>query len=222
MNVSSQDLLYYRSSLSADEVGRALRFVFEKDRNHFIVGRGLLRTILGSYLDLEPAQVEFVYGSHGKPALKSRPKDQVLEFNLSHSKDLVLYAFNWDRMVGIDVEYIQSLTDMDNFAEQFFSPHETVFINSLSGEQKEAAFFKIWTCKEAFLKANGSGLTTPINEVEISFESGKAVTLSVVGGDKEQTARWQLEIFNPVSGYQAAFAVEGDTGQILFQQLGQE
>jgi len=222
LNVSSQDLLYYRSILSDDEAGRAMRFVFEKDRNHFIVGRGLLRSLLGNYLDLEPAQVEFVYRPHGKPAIKLGPKDKVLEFNLSHSKELVLYAFNWDRKVGIDVEYIQSMPDMDNFAEQFFSPRETALINSLAGEQKEIAFFKIWTCKEAFLKANGSGLTQPLNAMEVYFEAGKVVTLSAIGGDKEQTARWHFEIFNPVSGYQAAFAVEGYAGQILFQQLGQE
>ena len=222
LNVSSQDLLYYRSILSDDEAGRAMRFVFEKDRNHFIVGRGLLRSLLGSYLDLEPAQVEFVYRPHGKPAIKLGPKDKVLEFNLSHSKELVLYAFNWDHKVGIDVEYIQSMPDMDNFAEQFFSPRETALINSLAGEQKEIAFFKIWTCKEAFLKANGSGLTQPLNAMEVSFEAGKVVTLSAIGGDKEQTARWHLEIFNPVSGYQAAFAVDGYAGEIFFQQLGQE
>ena len=86
LNVSPEDLSCHLSLLSQDEIGRAERFYFEKDRNHFIVGRGLLRTILGGYLEMEPAQIEFVYGTYGKPALKSGLKDKVLEFNLSHSK----------------------------------------------------------------------------------------------------------------------------------------
>ena len=220
LNVSSQDLSYYRSILSEDEVGRAMRFVFEKDRNYFMVGRGLLRTILGSYLDLKPAQLEFDYGAHGKPALKPGLADKVLEFNLSHSKDIALYAVNWNHRVGIDIEYLIPMADMDDFAERFFTSRESAYINSLSMEQKDMAFFKIWTCKEAFLKANGSGLTVPISQVGISLDTNEAVKLISIGADKEQPAHWRLEMFNPVPGYQAALAVEGHEGQIAFRQLG--
>jgi 4'-phosphopantetheinyl transferase len=219
LNVSPQDLSYYRSILSKDEVNRAGRFVFEKDRDHYIAGRGLLRVILGSYLDLEPAQLEFVYGPHGKPALKPGPTDKALEFNLSHSKDLALYAFNWNRRIGIDIEYIIPMADMDNFAEQFFTRRETALINVLSGHQKEDAFFRTWTCKEAFLKANGSGLTVPINQVEISLDTDEVVTLSSIGNNKEQTSHWHLEILNHFPGYRAALAVEGRDVQVKLQQL---
>jgi 4'-phosphopantetheinyl transferase len=217
LNVSPQDLSYYRSILSKDEVGRAMRFVFEKDRSHYIAGRGLLRVILGSYLDLEPAQLEFAYGPHGKPALNLRLTDKVFEFNLSHSKDRAFYAFNWNRRVGVDIEYLIPMADMDDFAEQFFTPRESAWINALSGKQKEDAFFKTWTCKEAFLKANGSGLAVPINQVEISLEIEETVELISIGDDKEQIANWRLEMFNPFPGYQAALAVEGHAGQIVFQ-----
>ena len=219
LNVSPQDLSYYSSLLSRDEVDRAGRFVFEKDRNHFIVGRGLLRVILGSYLHVEPAQLEFVYGPHGKPALKPGVTDKTLEFNLSHSKDLALYAFNWNRRIGVDIEYLIPMADMDDFAERFFTLRESTWINALSGEQKEDAFFKTWTCKEAFLKANGSGLMVPINQVEISLETEGTVELISIGSDNKQPARWRLEMFNPSPGYQAALAVEGHGGQLnpLFQ-----
>jgi 4'-phosphopantetheinyl transferase len=212
-----QDLSYYRSILSKDEVERAMRFVFEKDRDHYIAGRGRLRVILGSYLDLEPSQLEFVYGPHGKPALKSVLGDRVLEFNLSHSKDRALYAFNWNRRIGVDIEYLIPMADMDDFAERYFTPRESAWVNSLSGTQKEDAFFKTWTCKEAFLKANGSGLTVPINQVEISLETEGTVELISVGDDKEQPSNWRLEMFNPFPGYQAALAVDGHAGQIVFQ-----
>jgi len=217
LNVSSQDQLYYRSILSEDEVGRAMRFVFKKDRDHYIAGRGLLRCLIGGYLDLEPSQLEFVYGPHGKPALKSGLTNKVLEFNVSHSKDRALYAFNWNRRVGVDIEYLIPMADMDDFAERFFTPHESAWINALSGTQKEDAFFKTWTCKEAFLKANGSGLTVPINQVEISLETEGTVELISIGDDKEQPSHWRLEMFNPFPGYQAALAIEGRAGQIIFQ-----
>ena len=219
LDVSSQDLLYYRSILSEDEVGRAMRFVFEKDRIHFIVGRGLLRTVLSMYLHLEPVQIEFVYGPYGKPGLKPELTDKCLEFNLSHSKDLALYALNWNRKIGVDVEYIQPMPNMNSFAELYFSPRETAFINALSGEEKEQAFFKIWTGKEAFLKANGSGLTEPLNEVEISLETWKTFALNTRGKDKPQTKRWRLEMFDPAPGHQAALVVEGDSGQITFMDI---
>ena len=209
LNVSKEDLSHYESWLSLDEKARAQRFYFEKDRDHFIVGRGLLRTLIGHYLKIEPAQIEFIYEDYGKPALKPDLQDKTLEFNLSHSKGLALYVFNWNRKVGIDVEQIHAMPDMDDFAERFFSPRESAYINSLSGQPKEIAFFKLWTCKEAFLKANGNGLTVPINEVEISLEPEGSARLEAIGEEKTQTSYWQLEIFNPVQGYQAALAVEG-------------
>jgi 4'-phosphopantetheinyl transferase len=219
LNVPPEELVHYSSLLSLDELDRAKRFYFEKDRNHFIVGRGLLRTILGSYFNQEPAQIEFVYGQFGKPAIKSGQSDKVLEFNLSHSKDLAIYAFNWNRRVGIDIEYMIPMADMDNFAEQFFTPRETALINTLSGAQKEDAFFKTWTCKEAFLKANSSGLTVPINQVEISLKTDEVVRLNSIGSDNEQTSHWHLEILNHFPGYRAALAVEGRDVQLVFKRL---
>jgi len=219
LNVSPQDLSYYSSLLSQDEVERAGRFCFERDRSHYIAGRGLLRSILGSYLKTDPAQIEFVYGQFGKPALKTGQGDKTLEFNVSHSKDLAVYAFNWNHQLGVDVEYIKPMPDMDDFSERYYSPRETAFLNSLPGAQKEAAFFKLWTSKEAFLKANGSGLTEPLNEVEVSMETDGTLELISIGKVKGQTENWHLEIFNPVPGYQAALAFNAHAGQVVFCSL---
>jgi 4'-phosphopantetheinyl transferase len=219
LKFSSDELIYFATLLSTDEKVRAERFYFERDRHHFIAGRGLLRCILGSYLEKEPAQIEFDYGKYGKPSLKSKRYQKNLEFNLSHSKDLVIYAVGWNRVIGIDIEYHHPLSDMNNFAEQYFSPRESAYINLLSAEQKESAFFKLWTCKEAFLKANGSGLRMPLNEVEISLENEKGVILSSIAGNKIKAMKWRLETFSPLPGYQAACIVNGNDGQVIFQQL---
>ena len=145
-----EDVAKFFALLSPDEVVRAERFYFERDRSHFIVGRGLLRTFLGRYLEMEPARVEFSYGPYGKPALKSVFHGKALQFNLSHSNSVAVFIFSWNRLVGIDVEQVRSILDEDRFAEQLFSAREGRFIGSLSGEQKLDSFFKIWTCKEAF------------------------------------------------------------------------
>lgn len=217
LSASPEDLSHYTSLLSHDELERAKRFYFERDRNHFIVARGLLRTLLGSYLDLEPSQIEFVYGQYGKPALKTGLHEKALAFNLSHSKDLAIYAFGLNRKIGIDLEHVRPMPDMDDFARQFFSYKESEFLNALAGKQIEETFFKIWTCKEAFLKANGSGLTVPINQVETSLEAGGTITLTSVGEDEEHVGDWHLEVFSPVTGYQAALATEGYNAQVVFR-----
>lgn len=219
LNVSSTALARHFSHLSLDEKIRAERFYFEVDRNRFITGRGLLRSILSSYLKMDPSQIEFVYGQYGKPALKMGLGNKTLEFNLSHSKDLAVYGFSWNRKIGIDVENVQPMPDFDSFAEHFFSRHETAFINSLSGKEKEQAFFKIWTCKEAFLKANGSGLTVQINQVEISLVAEEVVALSTIDGCREQAAHWCFKIFNPFPDYQVALASELPIGQVVIKYL---
>jgi 4'-phosphopantetheinyl transferase len=201
------------SLLSPDEKIRAERFYFEKDRNRFIAGRGLLKTIIGGYMNMAPSRIAFIYGSFGKPALDLGVWHKSFEFNLSHSKDLVLYIFCLGHRVGIDVEYIRSMPDLDNFAEQFFSPRETEVLKSLPEDEKYDAFFKLWTCKEAFLKAHGSGLMTPLSHVEISLEADGPGLLRAIDGDSKQASRWHLESFYPAMGYRASLAIEGHGGQ---------
>jgi 4'-phosphopantetheinyl transferase len=212
-----QELDVFFSLLSPDEKARAERFYFEADRHRYIVGRGLLRTFIAGYVGIPPARVEFVYGNFGKPALRSGTGDATFEFNLSHSRDLALYAFNFRSRVGIDIEYARPMPDMDDFAEKFFSPREAEILNSLHGEKKIEAFFTLWTCKEAFLKAHGSGLMFPLNRVEITLDAGEAARIEAIEGDSKQALHWRLESFRPVTGYQASLVVEGGhDGQVVF------
>ena len=212
-----QELDAFFSLLSSDEKASAERFYFETDRNRFIVGRGLLRTFIAGYVDIKPSQVEFAYGNFGKPGLSLGTGNKNLEFNLSHSKDLALYSFNLKRRVGIDIEDIRPMPDMDDFAEKFFSPREAELLNSLSGEKKSEVFFTLWTCKEAFLKAHGSGLMFPLSHVEISLDAEGAAKIAAIDGDSNQASRWRLESFSPVAGYRASLVVEeGHEGQVVF------
>lgn len=212
------DLTGFTNLLSADEKIRAERFHFTRDRDRYMIGRGLLRTLLGGYLQLDPSEIKFNYGAYGKPALADI-NGRILEFNLSNSNDMVVYIFNWDDPVGIDIEYIHPMKDMDDFALQFFTPDECALIRSLPTEQKQKTFFKLWTCKEAYLKANGSGLITPLNQVEVSFTNEDTASLIPLGDDREQTSNWRLELFVPAEGYQASLARKESRKLVVFHKL---
>jgi len=135
-------------TLSPDERMRAERFHFEEDRNHFIISRGILRTILGRYLSVEPDKLQFCYGKHGKPALADISGKGRICFNSSRSEGLALYAFTRDREIGIDIEHIRDIPEMEHIVEGFFSEREKVVFRSLPESKRKEAFFHCWTRKE--------------------------------------------------------------------------
>lgn len=216
---SPDELAYFHSLLNAEEKARAERFYFERDRNRYIFGRGILRTLLAGYLGIEAAEIRMTYGPQRKPELESLPHKKTLQFNLAHSNEWAAYIFGWDRPLGIDLEYVRPLPDVDDLAKRFFSPRESKLIHSLSGDQKWDTFFKIWTCKEAILKAHGSGLTLPLDQFEISLDANGAVTLASVGAETTQLAKCHLEIVELVAGYRSAIASMAETGRVVSQRF---
>ncbi len=147
--------------LSIDERDRADRFKFEHHRQRFVAGRGILRSILAQYLNTNPQDLKFSYQPQGKPFL-----DQSLQFNLAHSEDLALIAVTLDRPVGIDVEAIRAIENLEALAQRFFTSTEYEAICQTQIEARSRLFFRYWTCKEAILKATGAGLSN-LNGLEI-------------------------------------------------------
>ena len=195
--------------LSADEVARAARFYFHKDRQHFIVARGVLRTILGRYLGVEPRQLCFCYSYYGKPALLPTSGGARFRFNLSHSHQLALYAVTCGREVGIDIEYIRTDFVCKEIAAQFFSPRENVMLEALPAHLKHQAFFNCWTRKEAYIKAHGEGLSLPLDQFDVSLTPGEPAALLATRGDAHEASRWSLRELTPGPGYVGTLAVEG-------------
>ncbi len=208
LNVSESRIEQLAKTLSPDERQRADRFYFERDRKHFTAGRGILRTILGGYLNLEPAQLQFSYSSRGKPALANTDIEGTISFNLSHSNGLALYALARSRCVGIDLEHIRPMPEAEKLAKRFFSPREHAAIASLPAEQKQEAFFRAWTCKEAYLKAIGEGLTG-LEQVEVSLTPGEPAVLLSIQGGQQAASQWSLHHLTPAPSYMAALAIEG-------------
>jgi 4'-phosphopantetheinyl transferase len=200
--------------LARDEQERAAGFRFERDQKRWIVARGLLRVILGCYLGIAPDEVPLRYGPYGKPDLATAPCRERVRFNVSHSSGLALYALTRDRAVGVDVERVQADFPCDEVAQRFFSPRENGMLRGLTGRERREAFFLYWTCREAYLKATGRGLSLSLEEFEISLAPGDdAATVSVRGAPLE-SSRWGLLTLRPAPGYLAAVAVE-DGGRPL-------
>ncbi|MBW4563931.1 MAG: 4'-phosphopantetheinyl transferase superfamily protein [Mojavia pulchra JT2-VF2] len=187
--------------LSNDELARAQRFYFPEHRQRFIAGRGSLRTILSLYLSIAPKLVKFDYEPRGKPFLADQCAESGLSFNLSHSQNLALCAVSFDRQIGIDLEYIREISDLESLAQRFFLPTEYEMVRSLPANQKQKVFFRYWTCKEAYLKATGEGIAQ-LEQIEVS--------LTPTTPAKLQTSQdWSLLELLPADNYVAAVAVAG-------------
>ena len=201
--------------LSSDEIERANRFYFERDKNRFIIARGTLRKILSRYLNIEPKKLQLTYSARGKPYLENTS----ILFNLSHSQDLALYAITKVNLIGIDLEYIRPMNDAESLAKRFFSSQEYNFISQLPPQKQQETFFKLWTCKEAYLKATGDGLTGGLEKVEICLTPEKPVEFFSINGDIEEASHWYLYQFIPQANYIAAVAVAGKNKNLSFWQL---
>ncbi|HJQ31620.1 MAG TPA: 4'-phosphopantetheinyl transferase superfamily protein [Pyrinomonadaceae bacterium] len=195
--------------LAPDERERAARFHFERDRRRFTVARGLLRGILGGYLNSAPEALRFVYGAQGKPALVAEQNPGGLRFNVSHSEGVALFAFARGREVGVDVERVSSRVSCEEIAGRFFSPGEVARLRALPAELREAAFFDCWTRKEAYIKARGEGLSLPLDGFDVSLGPGEPTALLANRLDPAEVARWSLRALAPWPGVAAAVVAEG-------------
>jgi len=187
--------------LSEDEAARAARFVFERDRYRFIVGRGRLREILARELGETPAALRFAYASHGKPSLPSRPD---FHFNLSHSEALAALGVSRVREIGVDVEHVRPFKE--DIAERFFSPREARALKALPEGEQLDAFYRCWSRKEAIVKAIGEGLSHPLDSFDVTFAPGAPAVVERFDGETDARHAWRLAHFEPAAGYAGAVA----------------
>lgn len=195
-------------TLAADEQARAERFYFQKDRQRFIIAHGVLRAILGLYLNRAPKSLSFCYSSHGKPALTWESGGDAIRFNMSHSHGTALYAVARGREVGIDLELIRCDLDVEQIATRFFSLQEIATLRALPTELRKYAFFLCWTRKEAYIKARGEGLSLPLDQFDVSLIPGEPAALLSTQADSDEALRWSLQELFPAADYAAALAME--------------
>ncbi len=210
LDPASTDIGRFSEILSRDEKERASRFHFEKNRNEFIISRGSLRALLGSYLEVPASEVGFAYSRYGKPYLVDSHHISPVEFNLSHSEGIVLLAFTRGRKVGVDIEYVGRNFDFEEIAERFFSRAEQQMLRNTPAEERGTAFFHCWTRKEAYIKALGNGLSHSLFEFDVSLAPKQISALLATRPDPSEADRWLLRDLPVAAGYVAALAVEAD------------
>jgi 4'-phosphopantetheinyl transferase len=198
------------TQLSSDEQDRAARLLLPKGRQQFIAARGQLRQILASYLSTPPRELLFTYGAHGKPSLQP-PHDTPVQFNLSHSGNLALLAVNLDRPIGVDIELAKPGRPFLKLSERFFSLIERNAIRRLDPDQIQDGFYACWTRKEAYLKAIGTGLATPLNAFDVTLAPGDPPALTGQRIDPKEPSRWHLFEVPVPPGYRAAVATGWET-----------
>lgn len=194
--------------LSRQEQSRAARFRFSRDRQRFIAGHAKLRFILAGYLGCTARQVHYSYGEYGKPAVVAKKDQPPLFFNLAHSQSLALCAVTTSQEVGVDLEYRRPLDDLEGMIGTVCTVNERLRLQALKPVARLNAFFHYWTCKEAFAKATGEGISTLQKiEVDPAFASLRPVRENSLRG--RLIPQWALYSFMPAPNYTAALVVQG-------------
>ena len=199
----------FATELSVDERARAARFVHAHDRRRFTVAHAAVRQILGAYLGASPRALAFTLYGQGKPALARPWADAGITFNLSHSYGLGLCAVARGRELGVDVEQIRALDDLDGLADQVFSPRERAALARLRGGDRVRGFFDGWTRKEAYVKALGDGLSHPLDSFDVSLTPGVPSRIERIAGCATPADRWSLLAVGVDARHAGAVVVQG-------------
>jgi 4'-phosphopantetheinyl transferase len=207
-----------RSLLDVTERCRADRFLFERDRHHYVVCRGTLRLLLSQYVGKAPAAIAFLYGERGKPAIRLAPGEPDLQFNVSHAAGLAVCAVTAGTGIGVDIEWTGRTVEFASLAGRFFSADESGELLALPPAVQRAAFFNCWTRKEAYIKAIGDGLSCPLDAFSVTLRPGEPARLRSIGGDPVEAARWALHAFGPAPGYVGALAVRAPVRSITLRR----
>ncbi|MGL5832081.1 MAG: 4'-phosphopantetheinyl transferase family protein [Waterburya sp.] len=204
LDLSPSEIEELTTLLSTDEIARANKFHFVQHKSRFIAARGILRQLLGNYLKVSPCSLTFTYSDRGKPQL---PHNSLLQFNLSHSQNYGLFGFTLNHLIGVDLEYQRVMPDALNIAQRFFSVREFKMLAEVPQEQQSKLFFQLWTAKEAYLKAIGTGLSGSLASIEISFDENHSPYLSPSQKDQVETNAWSLYSCTPEINYLGAIAI---------------
>jgi 4'-phosphopantetheinyl transferase len=201
--------------LSPEEESMAEAFHFEKDRVSFRMSRGYLRTLLGRYTGAAPSEIRFRTGERGKLSLDPRVHAEPVEFNVSHSGNMVLLVLSRDRRVGVDVERIRPAARIDEISRAFFSSQEDESIRALRDAAKVAAFYACWTRKEAAVKAFGGSIMELSAGVVVSSSPAEPARLLRLPREHGGPDGWHLHDLPVGRGYAAALCYEGPPAEVF-------
>ena len=208
LDVSPDEIHELFRVLSHAERQRAMRFRHLIDRRRFIAVRASLRQLVAAELDMDPREPAIEVGTYGKPRLTGECALSGLQFNVSHSGDVAVIVLTRSRHVGVDVEVVRPLADMDVLVEQNFSRREREEYAELHSDMRTIAFFNCWTRKEALIKAWGYGLSYPLDQFDVSLKPHEPARIHRLADVKGEHSGWEIHAFAPLPGTVAAIAVQ--------------
>jgi 4'-phosphopantetheinyl transferase len=211
-------LVALEALLNPQEKSAAYRFVFERHRLNYIFAHGVLRQILGAYIDRPPGEIQFRHNAYGKPFLLEAGERERTQFNMSHSHGIVLVALTLDRRIGADVEQLRTLDSFPAIAQSNFTTQERAYISGFPPEQQQDAFYKCWTRKEAFIKAVGKGLSIPLNTFDASIPEGQPGRRITAPKEAPDVESWWLSDLSAPEGYAGAVAVEQQFDRLVYRE----
>lgn len=216
LDLPRERLARLAATLSGEERHRAAQFRRDWLTTRYVAGRGTLRELLGEYLELPATAIQFAYDSHGRPSIAQPDRHPPLQFNVSHSGGLALYAVSLVSHLGVDVEEVRRFADMAAVARQNFSTAERASLDAEPSEAYMAGFYRCWTRKEAYLKATGVGLFKRLDSFDVSVTRWDPPALLRVEGDDEAPRRWAIVHLEPTPDSVGALAVETPHPEVRF------
>lgn len=204
-------LSLYQCLLNAEENKRQKQFYFKKHRRQYLVSHALVRCVLSFYVaEVLPQQWRFIYNKYGKPFIDSYLTKMPLQFNLSHSDELIVLAVTLNHDIGVDVEYVHRGRKTIELAQSYFSPIEIEHLRHLSKENQRERFYELWTLKEAYLKACGMGLSIPLNYFSYLFSNQGKISILFEPDRDDQPEKWQFWHICPNQYHSVSVALKKD------------
>lgn len=212
LNKPEAEIKKLQQLLSEDELQRSQRYKLKHLTDNYIVARGILRKVLGSYLDLSPSSLKISYKDKGKPFLEGSD----LKFNLSHSNDIAVYAFTLTDEVGIDVEQVREVSDALQIARRFFSLDEYITLKEIDEVNTNLTFFNCWTRKESFIKAIGEGLSYPLEYFSVTLKPGDLPGMTWIRNKDLEANQWSMHNIEIESNYVSSLSIKNKNKKIIY------
>ena len=212
INLFNEDLAI--KLLVEDELARAAKFKPSDKRQQFVISRGLLRELLSYCLvNTSPKRIQFQYGEHGKPSTHYTQLDKKIEFNLSHTDHYVMIGLTLENQLGVDIETVSARTDHAALAKRFFSKNEQNNLAELPEDDRIDAFFRCWTRKEAFIKAEGSGVGFGLDKFSVTLDENM-IKSTIYIKNPDDNIDWTNYSSISFKGYQDAIASNNGNLQV--------
>ena len=212
LEVSPDLLSIYLADLNTDEIVRLERYRREIDRTNFIVSRAVLKRLIASKLSINTSDVVFEENQFGKPRII---QNYPLQFNLSHSGKLAIIGFTENHRIGVDVEYMKDDIEYEKIARHHFAPEELEVLIEQPMDQLRDYFYRCWTRKESFIKAEGSGVSYPLDSFIVSMHSDDEAAILNFKDSSENQSEWSMHSFIPAENYIAAVTANSGSSNLV-------